>query len=485
MYSKIDFLACERHNFSHLKPIWDCLLHKNRGVFYILTQLDRKEEFIGLDKIDSSKIFDAPEKLVESLNNGKDLLVTSTFYDHFLPEISRPLVFVAHGGGQTFKGQPLHLFARKNYVLDILPNEHMAQVFKKRYPFTQKHAVGSPKLDRWHTDFKKPENKKPVVAISFHFDRQTVPETRTSWPHFKNTLPLLARQDTWKILGHGHPRMIDTLIPHYEKLGIEIVKDFDEVMHRADLYICDHMATLYEFASTNRPVVVLNAPWYRRDVEHGLRFWEHADVGINCDYPELLFESIELALADPPEQQAKRRKAVNAVYAYTDGHSSQRAAEFLTDFAIAWQAAPGFLYPGTSEKQILDFLCNKNISEELVDRCKLHKSEILKAIASINADKPMHVNDLEFHFWALAFFLHKLGKKEEAKCVCIEFYASCGGSEILSALFRDILLSPIYFRPSSEADPLVSIVIPLYNQGSYLSEAVGSVLNQSYPNWEL
>ena len=33
--------------------------------------------------------------------------------------------------------------------------------------------------------------------------------------------------------------------------------------------------------------------------------------------------------------------------------------------------------------------------------------------------------------------------------------------------------------------PLVSVVIPSYNHGEFLAEAISSVVNQSYPNWEI
>ena len=35
------------------------------------------------------------------------------------------------------------------------------------------------------------------------------------------------------------------------------------------------------------------------------------------------------------------------------------------------------------------------------------------------------------------------------------------------------------------SSPLVSIIIPLYNQGDYIKEAIESVRSQTYPNWEL
>ena len=35
-----------------------------------------------------------------------------------------------------------------------------------------------------------------------------------------------------------------------------------------------------------------------------------------------------------------------------------------------------------------------------------------------------------------------------------------------------------------KSEPLVSIVVPCYNQSHFLDDALESVLNQSYTNWE-
>ena len=35
-----------------------------------------------------------------------------------------------------------------------------------------------------------------------------------------------------------------------------------------------------------------------------------------------------------------------------------------------------------------------------------------------------------------------------------------------------------------KSNPFISIVVPCYNQAEYLSEALQSVLDQSYTNWE-
>jgi UDP-N-acetylglucosamine:LPS N-acetylglucosamine transferase len=151
--------------------------------------------------------------------------------------------------------------------------------------------------------------------------------------HYLRVLPDLAR--TYRVIGHGHPKgdWPARLQRIYRRAGInEYVPDFDEVCRRADLYVCDNSSTLFEFAATGRPVLVLNHPDYRRHVEHGLRFWRAATVGIQVDQPHELLAAVARALEDPPEVRAAREAALDVVYAHRQG-AAARAAVALTSWA--------------------------------------------------------------------------------------------------------------------------------------------------------
>jgi hypothetical protein len=106
------------------------------------------------------------------------------------------------------------------------------------------------------------------------------------------------------------------------------VPDFADVCRRADVYVCDNSSTLYEFASTGRPVVVLNSPQYRGTVNHGLRFWDAAHVGLHAWPGDNLGDVVERALQDPPKAREDREDALDIVYAYRTG-GAQRAADAI------------------------------------------------------------------------------------------------------------------------------------------------------------
>jgi glycosyltransferase involved in cell wall biosynthesis len=106
--------------------------------------------------------------------------------------------------------------------------------------------------------------------------------------------------------------------------------DVDRVLSEADLLVVDNSSCAFEMAAIGKPVVLLNLPSYRRDVEHGLRFWSHPP-GIQVDHPSELADAICLALKDPPAHRAIRARAVAEAYAYVDGHASERAATAIME----------------------------------------------------------------------------------------------------------------------------------------------------------
>ncbi len=304
----IDAVAGRVHFLDHLAPVWAALPPERRGTFWVKPDVLEHAEQRGVDAV--------PLPGTSRSGNGPVLCAAYSDLERAATR-RRPLILMEHGCGLSFPehhagyagGEGL----RSWVSLFIAPNEITAAKTRRTFPTASQVIAGTPKLDAWHQRPRRRRSRRPVVAISFHWDGSRVcPEAGTAWPYYREVLPELAA--AYPLLGHGHPKIIDRLAPVYEEYGIEVVRDFEEVLERADVYVNDCSSTLYEFASLDRPVVVLNAPWFRRDVDYGLRFWLYSDVGVQCDSPDDLVEAVARALDDPPEQQRKRREATEALY---------------------------------------------------------------------------------------------------------------------------------------------------------------------------
>ena len=223
------------------------------------------------------------------------------------------IALMEHGYGQSFSNDnPSYAggTGREAVELFLVPNEHAAQRNRERNPNAKVVIVGCPKLDDLPCREGKPNG---TVAISFHFNAHVSPEATTAMPYYRKVLGALSYAYPG-LIGHAHPRYQLSADRHYRKHGIPLVTDFADVCRQADVYVCDYSSTIYEFASTGRPVVVLNSPAYRRHKNHGLRFWEAANVGFQVNTPEELVPTVALALTDPPEQQVLREQALALVY---------------------------------------------------------------------------------------------------------------------------------------------------------------------------
>lgn len=327
----IDGLAFEPQFLQHLMPVWSRLPdHGRLLVESSLAHLAPDAE--PVDRRALNRAQPLPPKADPA--DGPIALATSIGDIKMGRRLGyRRFVFMEHGAGQAYEGVLSESYAgnkgREDVELFLCPNEYSAARFRATYPAARVEVVGSPRLDDLPRRQIDPIAPDPTIALSFHWPAAVCPEADTALGTFFGVLPELAKR--FHVIGHAHPKgdWPTRMQRVYRRAGIEWVSDFDEICRRADLYVCDNSSTLFEFASTGRPVVVLNGRQYRRNVHHGLRFWDAASVGIQVDDPALLGDAIEEALRDEPDTRAAREAALSIVYAHRSGGAA-RAVRVIT-----------------------------------------------------------------------------------------------------------------------------------------------------------
>lgn len=302
---RVDFYSSHPHYADHMQPIWDAL-GEHQGVWH-----KRRPP--------------AP---------GDRLTLVSSFGNLIEARRSRPCGYMEHGAGFTYVGGG-NPFAggpdRDGVVVFLNQNERVHQLNGAAHPGVVNELVGTPKMDPWFTGEVRAPAPNGVVAFSFHWDYRRIPEARSAYAHYRRAIPELARRSRrlgLELIGHGHPRAQTALRQVWARCGIRFVPSFSRVLELATLYVVDTSSTAYEWAATGRPVLSLNAPWYRRNVSHGLRFWEDVP-GLQVDEPEDLEGAVLAALEDPPDARALRARAVDRVFPLRDGDAAGRAAAAL------------------------------------------------------------------------------------------------------------------------------------------------------------
>jgi len=280
-----------------------------------------------------------PECKIKDLPEG--LFLVASFKDAEMLS-RRKVVYLEHGAGQSYKGDkmsagsPYYHGAKhpQNIVGYVSPNEQVASSWGR-----PAIAVGCPALDVWHLALQEMQTRslKPAVTLTFHWDCRVAPESRWALPHYAERLPEFVehlRLLGFDVFGHAHPRAEKMLKRFWHRNKVEYLDTPEMVFWASDILIADNTSLLFEFASLDRPVVLLNAPWYRKHVHHGGRFWDWADVGINVDQPEALFNIDFDSYLFEDRFAFQRAEIVKQIYAHTDGFAGQRAAKWVTRMAL-------------------------------------------------------------------------------------------------------------------------------------------------------
>lgn len=297
----IDLAASHPHYFDHLLPIWQALPADQRGRAYLAPAL--RDQVPGALAV------------TDLGGDGDPVLLAGA--DDLRYVDGRVVILTEHGCGQSYnghdtsRGHVAYAGGTNRYGVSgfICPNEYAAAPNRLAYPDALVAVVGSGRLAQLQRIPPPAEGEKPVVAVSFHWDCPVVAESMSGWRHWWRAIQTLAESDEFTVLGHAHPRVFDDLAPTYESWGIEPVRSFDEIVARAHVYVCDNSSTLFEFAGARGPVVVLDAPWYRPSVKHGLRFWDAADIGPRIMDTAALPGAIRSSLRRQPWPGAEERLA--------------------------------------------------------------------------------------------------------------------------------------------------------------------------------
>lgn len=336
-----DFLASERHFAEHLAPVWRALKPWARGRFMVPMGLrDYASNVLGVRAVPyrAHQLFDLLKGDPGSPTDSP-LTATAAAGDQQQCAVAgRWTVYSEHGSGQCYnrKHSSYANYAhRRSVALFLAPGARPAAQFRGLYPSIPTVEVGALMLDDWQSGKRTvPWEGTPTIAISFHWNARVVPETTSAWQHYESVLPELAKR--FQVIGHAHPRIADKMRQVYQKAGIEYVETFDEVLARASVYCVDNSSTLFSFAAAappgeSRPVVVLNCPAYRKGVQHGMRFWEFADIGPQVNQPGELIAAIETCLS-VKERRSRRSEAIlDLVYTERSGGSAALAARAIEE----------------------------------------------------------------------------------------------------------------------------------------------------------
>ena len=307
----VDVYASAPHYVDHLAPIWNVL--EGRGRFHVSSPTVAAR----------ARSRGVPDPVVGQ-PDGKRPVMVAAHRDELT--VAGDIVLVEHGAGQHYGGHDASGMGqvRDRIVLYLGPNQAVVDRMGAVAPNAVRVAVGCPKLDVWH-GVERRTVVEPVVGVTWHWDARTWPESRWAFPHYRNRLADVAAR--WETVGHGHPRSFGHVLSHYRRAGITPEPDPVSFLSRVDLLVADNTSLIFEAAAIGVPVVLLDAPWYRRHVEHGLRFWEWADIGARTGDPATLADTVAAGWANRDMYGPVREAMRDAVYGVWDGRAAERAAE--------------------------------------------------------------------------------------------------------------------------------------------------------------
>lgn len=309
----VDALASEIHYIDHIAPVWHALNEETKGTFKVTRA----------ELIEYAALHDIKAKVKPPAKRNHTIVASWGDYR----KTTGPVIYMEHGIGHTYSNQhPSYAGAPGRVRTTLFLNQHHLTDEKNKttYPNAAHAIIGVPRLD---TITPRPAEGR-TVAISFHWECRVSPESRSAFEHYRHGLRQLRNQN-YQLVGHAHPHRgwPEKLKGYYQRHGIPYIPTFNQVLEQADVYVIDNSSTGYEFAAAGRNVIHMNAPWYRKYINHGIRFWDYLPGPMVDDYKELI-STIHDVLDNPDKYETQRQAVVNELFPHL-GNSAQVAAQAI------------------------------------------------------------------------------------------------------------------------------------------------------------
>lgn len=284
----IDAFVSSLPYWHHIQPIWTRLaIHNQTGMLY---SLGRTATTIGATQ--GTPTGDRPVLVAAARDLAR------------IPKHC-PVIYTTHGAGQCYAGVPNSLINTtrqqlKQIRLALSPNDQWTANMHRLGVNTV--TVGAPKMDKHPTPPMRHDGP-PKVGMVFHWDQTTYPEAGSAFVEFAPAFAELASK--FDVVATHHPRAgyqrthrrsrRKTRVDWYDEAGVTFTEHVGDVLAGSDVVVADNTSVLFEAAACGWPVVVLDSRRFRRSVDHGLRFWDWADIGPRTANPVDLVRSVEWA----------------------------------------------------------------------------------------------------------------------------------------------------------------------------------------------
>lgn len=351
MLPRINFFADEEHYLKHLIPVWKQLLPERRGFFIVKDTLEKIVRMEGIGRYLLYRQRPMDEQNIRNLltqftHPSETLAMVVSARDHANAlAMGFAVVRGEHGIGQTYvagkksdssvyAGSPNHKFLFAYFAPGVWPHQKQTEA----HPEVAAFRTGCPYLDRFAP---YPDPEPAATGFVFHWDNTVQPESAATWPYWSNAICELVA-DGKEVWLHCHPRERGRFAAEFlQPSGLmdRWVPTLEELHLKCGVICGDNTSAMYMLAAAGHPLVVLNHTKYRHHINHGLRFWDAADAGVNCDRAGDLPAAIEQAGRRREVDWKYRESALNYVFYRREGASIIEALllEHLADFAKSHQ----------------------------------------------------------------------------------------------------------------------------------------------------